>query len=816
MTPDAPHASETARRPDIARDAAVAWARGAMAVEAVVPAFAPLFLGLGLFLASAWLGVFALLPGPFATLAAAAALLALAGWSVARFRRGRARARGAEPALSRVERDAAIRRRALFHLEDRPLEATDPMAAALWAASQDRAADERRARRLRPARIDWRAIDPFGARWALALLIALSGVAAGDQRWSRLGGALHGTQSTTSLRVDAWIEPPRYTGKPPRSVSWSEGGVLAVPENSVLRLAVAGARRAPRVATPTGRERLEKRGAGHAGAVPLTTSGRVAIAGRSVVIDIIRDAPPRAEIVGEAETDEAGALVLPIFLDDDYGVVGTRLELRLAADQDFGPDQPEIDDTARTKVIDVALRARGRDRRARVNLQDHPWAGLAVEARLVALDAAEQEGRSEAVRLALPQRAFQTSEAKAVIEQRRVLTVSGDVWRRPARALEAMTLTPEIYSGGYAEHLHLRRAYWRVLEAADETDTPPAERYADLVDDLWNVALRLEDGAVETARRALKAAEEALREALERGAPQEEIDALVEQLRQAMADYIAALEASGQEPGDDSAMGDILAADDLEERLKRIRELSKAGEGREARDALAELSEILEALQARTAAGGRGNRSGDSKSEAEDEALNELGDLIDRQRALADQTYEEENAAPPGPEGDAGADARRDELADTQRAIAEAAEALGESLSGLSERSRGRLGEAEAAMREAEQALGDPASGSAGESQSDALSSLRAAAAALSEDAEARRAAEAGRSGSGSPGEGGAPGPVDPLGRPLGGGEGERNGLEATRSERVRALVDALRERLAEPGLDPAERAYIERLLRRF
>ena len=55
------------------------------------------------------------------------------------------------------------------------------------------------------------------------------------------------------------------------------------------------------------------------------------------------------------------------------------------------------------------------------------------------------------------------------------------------------------------------------------------------------MAVHLEDGSVSDAEQALRAAEEALRQALERGATDEEIKKLTDQLRAALDKFLQAL-----------------------------------------------------------------------------------------------------------------------------------------------------------------------------------------------------------------------------------------------------------------------------------
>ena len=92
--------------------------------------------------------------------------------------------------------------------------------------------------------------------------------------------------------------------------------------------------------------------------------------------------------------------------------------------------------------------------------------------------------------------------------------------------------------------LGLRSAYWRL-----QRDDTRAGRNS-VIAQLWNVALRIEDGNLTDAERALRAAQERLQKALEEGASDEEIQTLMQELRQALAQFLEQLskQAEGQPP----------------------------------------------------------------------------------------------------------------------------------------------------------------------------------------------------------------------------------------------------------------------------
>lgn len=146
------------------------------------------------------------------------------------------------------------------------------------------------------------------------------------------------------------------------------------------------------------------------------------------------------------------------------------------------------------------------------DLTSHPWAGAKVKITLVARDEAGQEGRSAPAEAVLPARAFYEPLAKAVVEQRTRLALDANAADGVANALDALTLAPRRPSTTPATTSLLASAHHRLVNARDD------DALRDVVDYLWTVALGIEDGDLSLAARELRNAQEALREALERGA----------------------------------------------------------------------------------------------------------------------------------------------------------------------------------------------------------------------------------------------------------------------------------------------------------
>ena len=110
-------------------------------------------------------------------------------------------------------------------------------------------------------------------------------------------------------------------------------------------------------------------------------------------------------------------------------------------------------------------------------------------------------------------------------------------------ALDALTIGADKVIDDSAVYLALRNAYWRLR------NDPSREGVASVVDQLWEVALRIEDGDLPEAERAVKAAQDALMQALKENASPEEIKRLVDELRSALSRYLQALASQQQRQG---------------------------------------------------------------------------------------------------------------------------------------------------------------------------------------------------------------------------------------------------------------------------
>ena len=131
---------------------------------------------------------------------------------------------------------------------------------------------------------------------------------------------------------------------------------------------------------------------------------------------------------------------------------------------------------------------------------------------LVARDEAGNEGKSEPFTFRLPERVFTKPLARALVEQRRNLALDAGARPLVTTALDALALAPEKFTPDAGIYLGLRSIFWSLVHAKNDDDL------RDVTARLWQMAVGIEDGNISDAQANLRNAEEALRQALERGA----------------------------------------------------------------------------------------------------------------------------------------------------------------------------------------------------------------------------------------------------------------------------------------------------------
>jgi uncharacterized protein (TIGR02302 family) len=812
---------------------AIRRARAALLWEQLWPLIAPFLTLAALFAALSWFGLWRITSGPVRLVILALFAAATLGfaWRGLRFARPTQAA-----AFARVERATGILHRPARAVTDRiASRSDDAFGRALWEAHRQRmltSLDRLRAGSPSP-RLDGR--DPYAIRFLVALLFVIGFIVAGPERISRLGEAFQGGETTAAAiaRIDAWVTPPAYTGRPPMFLTGDAskplGTVYSVPVGSVVTvrtggtqgLAVVhsdGARTAP---VPPSAQKLTAAATGdavpplehnvtltHAGSVSVDKSGRE-IAGWKFTV--VPDNPPQIAFVGQPRAEASGALALSYSLEDDYGVVAAHGEITPLTDPAKGKAHPLYD--APTLPLSLPqMRVRNGTGQTISDLTAHPWAGARVKLTLVATDEAKQEGRSASVTLTLPMRQFGNPLARAVVEQRARLALDANAAGDVADALDALTVAPEKI-GNVGNYLALRSAYFRLVHAHGDNEL------RGVVDYLWQIALGIEGGNLSQVAQSLRDAQDALQKALQNNASDQEIKRLTENLRQAMRQFLQALaEQARKNPQANTlppnANVQALRPQDLERMLNRIENLAQTGARDAARQMLSELQNMLNNLQAGMP------QQGNQQANQGMQSLNQLGDMIRKQEELMNRTYRADQGQ--NPDG-SGKPMTKQQLQQALRELQQQQQGLQQRLGDLMKQLQsqglgpsGKLDQAGRAMGRAEGSLGKGQTGPAVGSQGQALEAMRQGAQGLSQQL-------ANQQGQGRGGGvyGGDNFPnTDPLGRPqhalgpdLGTTVKVPNEID---TQRAREILDAIRKRLGDSYRPQLERDYLERLLEQF
>ena len=779
-------------------------------------------------------------------------------------------------ALTRLDHSFAGGHRPASSLEDSlAVGATDPVAQALWAVHVERQSARVAGLTVAPPQPRMAGRDRYALR-AVPLLAAVTAVfVAGHEAMPRLAAAFDWrgpSLPAPAIRVDAWIDPPAYTRLPPMLIDFAKlaSPQLSAPAKSTIVVRIAG-KTAMNVATTGGLEGIPpaetKPGATAPakpapGETPAVLEKRYTLVGNGTLrltgggapaatlsITAIADQPPQAAFIEPPKPvtgAQAGGLSIAYTAKDDYGLAAIEATVERSGPASTGRSLVE----APKQTLSVPASASGEEEmKSTVDFSAHPWAGAKVRMTLVARDEAGQEGRSEAVEIVLPQRTFAKPLPKALVEQRRKLVMNVDDRNQVQLAMDALLIEPELFMKETGVYLGMRMINERLRRASSD------DQLREVTELMWALALQLEDGDLSDAEKALRAAQENLQQALERGASEEEIKKLTDEMRKALDQFMRQLAEQmqrQQQNADPNQMSQLpenfrtVTPRDLQNMLNRIEELSKRGDMAEAQRLMEELNQMLNNLQMA--------RPGqqDPRQREMNQALSDLDRMTREQQGLRDETFQQEQqrqnrtqrgqrpgqqqARPgqqgqrqpgqqgqrgqqpgqqPGEQGEDGEEGEGQQgaqgqqgqggqsLAQRQQQLRDRLQDLQRRMRGMGAPQQGELGEAEGAMGEAGDQLGQGQGEGALDAQGRALEALRKGAQNLAQQMQ------------GQPGEGGEPGEGafgEPDGQPAGRPSAQQRGREDPlgRPQRQRDWADG---RVRVPGADESATQRARRIL---
>ncbi len=659
----------------------------------------------------------------------------------------------------------------------------------------------------------WRNFDPQALRLP-ALMAALVALVLGTgDLGSNFKQAFNFASPVAAkpIVLDAWLKAPAYTGKAPLLLSSpammeklkSQTEILT-PNNAVLNVHLQNAAK-PHIEifalgqnTPVtlAQVKTETNEQGFQSELNLDRPVTVKVMDgenelASYPLSLIADEAPKIALVGEPKAQGLGQLEVKWNASDDYGVKSVTAEISLADEQEGGTgfegngiflyDPP---------IFKIALQkpnAKSLEQTSTADLAGHAWAGFYAEIVLTATDGAGHRVSTAPVRFKMPERDLSKSLAQALVEQRKKLILSPDAVPDVSTILTSLLIYPTDIKGQEGLLLNLVNIKARTINATGTDDV------VSVVQDLWPLIAQVEDGHLTDLRAELEALKQQLENALRDKAPPEKIEELMRKMREAMNQLMDQLQKQSADGSQKPQSGKGVTPEDLQKMMDKIEQLSKNGSKDAAAQMLAELNKLLQSLKP----GQNGQAGKGAKGQGGDqEQMDALSDLMSKQQKLMDETQR------------MGEDGKG--LGDKQQGLKDQAEKLGK---GMGQGPGDALGEAGKSMGKARGALQGGGKEEALREQGEAMKKLQEGASKLAD--KMARAGEQGQDG-----QAGNTQDNDPLGRPQSGTSKPdfTKGKNAVPSElairRAREILEKLRERSNEQGLDDTTKAYIDRLLK--
>ena len=843
--------------------------------ERLWPAIVPVLVIGGLFVALSWLGLWLDLPrwGRIA-----ADLVFVAALVAALFHLVRLTRPSRMEALARLDRDSGLLHRPASALDDRLANATDDQATRiLWDVHRRRAETAAASLRLRPPSPRMVARDRFALRAAALIALVAAGFVAGPEKYARLLAAFDWQTAgpiPQGFRLDAWIDPPAYTGRPPimlnvkgdasasKHIEAPAGSNVIVRSSGSASVTVeaSGALEVPKPAAPADKDAGPAASANSsAPQVPavagdkeshwtLHGDGRLVVRRYGNVLaayDIVSipDKPPVIALIGDPKPNVRGSLTLRYKIDDDYGVTGAEADFSKPVVGGKPVTGHTLVDPPKMPLALPSGRGGLGEAETTTDLADSPWAGAVVTLVLSAKDEGGNEGLSDPIQLTLPQRPFTKPLARALVEQRRNLVLAPDDHHAVNTAIAALMIAPDQFGTDAATYLGLNSILVRLKQARTDPDL------IDTANLMWEMALRIEDGDLTDAEHDLRALQQQLRDALNRGAPDEEIRKLTDQLRAALDKFLNQL---AQQARPDAQQNQALnqnlktiTPQDLKSLLDKLDQMARNGDLADAQQMLNQLQSLLENLQTAR----RGNQM-NQMSRQMNQALNDLDRMTREQQELRDRTFRPRKGGqqPQGMQqqqpGDDQADQGDDSddqsadnddpnSPDNQQALQQRQQDLRQRLQQLEQQMKNfgmkpqdGLNDAEQAMRDAEGDLqqGQQGRGKAVDAQGNALEGLRRGAQQLAQQMQQQGMGQGQQAGPGNPNGPMRQGDNNPNADPLGREAHDKSYDEQSRydplgvpaAQRAQQVLEELRRRLSDPSRPQEELDYLDRLMRRY
>ena len=745
--------------------------------------------------------------------------------------------------------------------DDQALGSDDPASKAVWAAHLARMADRAAQARAVEPNLRLAKRDPFALRYVALTALVMAVMFGSLWRVASLTGL--GPNSAAALAAgptwEGWAQPPAYTGKPSLYLNDIDQAELTLPTGTRLQFRLYGEVGALVLTETVSGSTTPAAASAATQDFEVAQSGTITIegaGGREWKITALPDAPPTVTTAGKIGREADGRFTQAFNASDDYavtsGTVVIALDLPLV-DRRYGLQAPpELHDPV---TLDLPMPITGDRAKFTETLIDdlskHVFSNLPVTMTFTVADGALQAGIAEPLHVTVPGKRFFDPLAAALIEARRDILWNRSNTPEVVQVLKAVTNLPEGFIRNERAYLRLRVAL-KQLDTQSKTLT--VQNRDAIADELWEIALLVEEGDLASALERLRRAQDRLDQAIQNGADPAEVQQLMDDMRQALNEYMKQLAEEAQKNPDqqtsENQQTQTITQDQLQQMLDELQKMIDEGRTAEAAQLMEKLRQFMENMQVTQGEGQSGQGSPGQQ------AMKDLGKTLRDQQGLSDDAFNDLQQGQPGegsqPQpGDQPGDQSGDQQNEqgkpgTQpgqgtdgeqpgtdgRSLAQRQQDLRNQLGDLNngrlpgagsdqgDAGRKKLDDAGRSMGEAEQALRDGDLGGALDRQAEAMEALREGMRNLGE----ALAQDERRQGQAQDGEAfGKDDPNsrrDPLGREPGNAArigSDNNMLQGEDVYRkAQKLLDEIRRRSGDQQRTAPERDYLKRLLDLF
>ncbi len=727
--------------------------------------------------------------------------------------------------------------------DNQALGTDDPASKAVWNAHLVRMAERAAKARAVEPNLRLARRDPFALRYVALTALVMAVIFGSLWRVASVTGIAPGGASALAAGPtwEGWAQPPAYTGKPALYLNDIDQADLSLPKGTRLQFRLYGEVGALVLTESVSASKTPPPASEAAQDFEVVQSGTISIegpGGRDWSITALPDAPPTVQLSGKIGREGDGRFTQDFSAADDYGVTSGQVVIALdlpSVDRRFGlAAQPEPREAV---TLDLPMPITGDRAKFTETLIDdlskHTFANLPVSMTFTVADAALQAGMAEPTMITLPGKRFFDPLAAALTEARRDILWARSNTPTVVQVLKAVTNRPEGFVRNERAYLRLRVALRR-LDA--EAQTLSVASRDEIADELWEIALLVEEGDLASALERLRRAQDRLDQAIQNGADPSEVEQLMDEMRQALNEYMKQLAEEAQRNPDQQTSENQpsvqMSQDQLQQMLDELQKMIDEGRMAEAAEMMEMLRQFMENMQVT-----QGQGQGQGQGGPGQQAMRELGDTLRDQQGLSDDAFQDlqngqsgEDGEPqpgdePGQDGQQGDDADGRSLAERQQDLRNRLGQLDDGRlpgrgSERGEAGRRNLDDAGRAMEEAERALRDGDLGGALDRQAEAMEELREGmrdlGEALAQDQLREGQAQEGEAfGQNDPSSN-----RDPLGRELGDSArigSDRNMLQGKDVyRRAQDLLDEIRRRSGDQQRPEQERDYLKRLLDLF